>query len=83
MFSAPIILSYEREDHDEEEKKVEFIFKGFESRFQAEESTLVGRVIGAENDSLPCPLKPISNKSTNSDAILLTPAYSYSKVYFN
>ena len=55
-----------------------FIFKEFESRFQVEESTLVGRVIGAEDGSLPpipCPLKPASNNSTNSDAILLTLRY--------
>ena len=30
------------------EQEVVFIFKGFESRFQIEESTLVARVIGAE-----------------------------------
>ena len=39
------------------EQGVVFFFKGFESRFQIEESTLVARVIGAENGSLPCPLK--------------------------
>ena len=64
------------------EQEVVLIFKGFESRFQIEESTLVGRVIGAENDSLPyppCPLKSVSKISTNADAILLTLPYSYSK----
>ena len=46
------ILLYEREYYAAEEKEVVvFIVRGFESRFQIEESTLVARVFGAENDS--------------------------------